>query len=465
MNTKYSKVLILLLAVLTGPFVCAQAVGTPYLPNSEIPFSFLYGGSGDESMRNNIGSIEPTADGGYIIVGGSFSSASGDVSGTNHSTANKSDAWILKVDAVGKKQWEKLYGGNNEEYALAVKQTADGGYIVACNTKSSNSGNVTGTNHGASGQDDYWILKLNASGDLQWNKIYGGQYSDIPYDVLQTSDGGYIICGSSSSSANGDVTGTNHGAGGDIWLLKLNASGNKQWDKLYGGSNNEESPKMRPTSDGGYIIAASSSSSASGDVSQANHGSSLTWDTWILKLDASANKQWDKLYGGSGSEVPYSIRQTADNGYVIAASSNSSVSGNVTGTNNGGTDAWILKLDTSGNIQWNKLYGGTGTNSNDHAFDVQQTADGEYIVAGSNNINFSPITPFIVRLNSYGNMLWQQFYGQGYLISLKPTAGGYITGGFRNKPTEADKTNGINDLWIMKIDTSGNIVWVPDMGQ
>jgi len=449
---KYIQILVLGLASLVSQLATAQAVGTPYLPDSYIPFSFLYGGDGMEAMRNNIGNMQQTSDGGYIIAGGTkSSSASGDISGTSR---GDSDAWILKVDALGKKQWEKRYGGSFEDYAVSVKQTAEGGYIVACTTRSQNSGEV-GANHG-SNRMDYWILKLDALGAIQWNKIYGGIYDEIAYDVVQTTDGGYIIVGNASSLGGGDITPIPPRGGVDIWVLKLDTSGNKLWDKLYGGDLHEELAKITKTSDGGYIITSYTSSSASGDVSGTNNGTS---DFWIIKLDASGNKMWDKIYGGSGQDHPYSIRQTSDGGYIVVGVATSGFSGDISGPKGG----WVIKLNASGNMQWNKV-----VESQTNAYDAQQTPDNGYLILGT---DYSYIAnTFVVKLDTAGNQLWEKSYatsvGSSNGVSLQLTIdGNYVIGGYRSSQAGVDTSNGASDFWIMKIDPSGETIRVPDVGQ
>ncbi|HVX28799.1 MAG TPA: hypothetical protein VHB70_20795, partial [Parafilimonas sp.] len=201
-------------------------------------------------------------------------------------------------------QWQKTYGGNQQEYANSIEQTKDGGYIIAGNTYSKNNGDVT-NNHGNS---DYWIVKTDAFGNIQWQKSYGGSLNDVANSIQQTTDGGYIVAGYAASN-NGDVIG-NHGSA-DYWVLKLDASGNIQWQKSLGGSDFERANIIQQTVDGGYIVAGFSYSN-NGDVT-GNHGSA---DYWIVKLDSTGNIEWQKSLGGSAYEEPYlhSIQQTTDGG-------------------------------------------------------------------------------------------------------------------------------------------------------
>lgn len=367
--------------------------------NGNIVWDKLLGGNNDEAAF----SIQQTTDGGYIVTGASLSSANGNVSGTNH---GGSDYWILKLDAYGNIIWNKLLGGNGSELSYSIMQTTDAGYIVAGYSTSSANGDVTGTNHGFL---DDWIIKLDAAGNIVWNKLLGGDNDEEAYSIQQTTDGGYILAGYSLSSANGDVSTTNHGLN-DYWIVKLNATGAISWNKLLGGTGNEYATGIQQTADGGYIVAGYSSSSANGNVTGVNHGLK---DYWIVKLDAAGNISWNKLLGGNNDEVAYSILQTTDGGYVVAGSSKSSANGDVTGINRGLNDYWIVKLDAAGNITWNKLMGGT---NDDIAYSIQKCVGGGYIIAGySGSSSTGDITGtnhgltdyWVIRLDAAGNIIYQ----------------------------------------------------------
>lgn len=279
------------------------------------------GGSKDDRAT----SIQLTTDDGYIVSGYS-SSSDGDVI-SNHGNR---DLWILKLNSVGVIQWQSTLGGSGDEpAAYSVRQTTDGGYVVAAYSNS-NDGDVSG-NHG---DYDSWVVKLNASGVLQWQKSLGGSNFEDGKDIIQTSDGGYMFLGMSSSN-DGDITGSHGNA--DYWIVKLNASGNIQWQKPLGGSNGDVPMSFQRTPDGGYLLVGYSSSN-DGDIT-INHGGP---DFWVMKLDAAANIQWQKSLGGSDLDLGFSIRQTTDGGYIIVGSSGST-DGDVTG-NHGDADFWIVKL-------------------------------------------------------------------------------------------------------------------------
>jgi len=405
--------------------------------NPVISWQKSLGGSNEEIAS----SIQQTSDGGYIVAGYS-GSTNGEVTG-NHGNG---DYWIVKLSSTGDTIWQKSLGGSLSDMANSIQQTSDGGYIVAGYSSSTN-GDVTG-NHGVY---DYWIVKLSSSGTIIWQKSIGGSSQDYTSTIQQTSDGGYIIAGSSQST-NGDVTG-NHG-NFDCWIVKLNSSGTLIWQKSLGGSGDDFAYQIRQTSDGGYIVAGVSSST-NGDVTE-NHGNE---DYWIIKLNSSGVLMWQKSLGGSGTDVAYSIQQTSDGGFIVAGYSGSNDS-DVTG-NNGSDDYWIVKLSPVGDTIWQKSLGGSGA---DVATSIQQTSDGGFIVAGvtsSNDgdmsgIHHGGIDYCIIKLNSTGNILWHKLLGgsnEEITYSIQQTSDyGYIVAGYSNS-TDGDVTgnHGDRDYWIVKL--------------
>ena len=327
----------------------------------------LGGSSSDEAH-----SIQQTTDGGYIVVGIAYSN-DGDVT-NNHGSH---DYWVVKLDANGNRIWQKTLGGSSIEDAWSIQQTTDGGYIVAGYTES-NDGDVTG-NHGGA---DSWIIKLDDNGNKIWQKTLGGSSADGAQSIQQTTDGGYIVAGSTASN-DGDVTG-NHGDY-DAWIVKLDPNGNKLWQKTLGGSSADGAQSIQQTTDGGYIVAGDTYSN-DGDVT-GNHGG---YDYWVVKLDANGNRIWQKTLGGTRGEQAYSIKQTKDGGYIVAGLTYSN-DGDVTGNNGSSSfsDYWIVKLDANGNKLWQKTLGGS---SSEIAYSIQQTSDGGYVVAGGTGSNDGDVT-------------------------------------------------------------------------
>ncbi|MEO8088432.1 MAG: T9SS type A sorting domain-containing protein [Bacteroidota bacterium] len=320
------------------------------------------GGTSDEYAY----SIDATSDGGCIVTGVALSH-DGDVTGY----FGNSDYWVIKLDSGGSIQWKHCYGGTSQDGACSVKQTRDGGYIISGYAESGD-GEVIGQH----GVQDYWLLKLDSTGNIQWAKTYGGSSQEAALSVSQTFDSGYILAGWSTST-DSDVTG-NHG-GRDCWIVKTDSVGTIQWENSFGSTGNEEANAVIQTQDSGYAFAGKTGSFNNGDVS-GNHGGE---DFWLVKLDAAGTLQWQKCLGGSSHDIAYSILQTSDKGYVVAGST-SSIDGDVTGLHSNGnaTDFWLAKTDSAGSIQWEECLGGTGA---EIAYDIHENIDGSYILTGSTN--------------------------------------------------------------------------------
>jgi len=330
-------------------------------------------------------SLQQTTDGGFIIAGDTYSFGAGDC-----------NFWILKLSPDRDIEWEKIYGGSDYDSARFIQQTIDGGYIVAGYTDS----------FGA-GSSDYWVLKLGSDGSVQWQKTYGGSDEDGANHVCQTSDGGYIVAGGSYS----------FGAGSDdAWILKLSSTGTIEWQKTYGGSEIDSARGVQQTVDGGYIITGCTESFSLG-----------YYDVWVLKLSSTGEIEWQKSYGGPHGDSNLSaqpfIQQTADGGY-IATAYNWSFS-------TGYSDFWVFKLSSDGSIEWQNSYG--SWSDYDTPYFIQQTADGGYVVTGfTYSFGAGEDDVWVLKLNSTGTIEWQKTYGgidYDYARVIQQTTdGGYIVG-------------------------------------
>ncbi|MDR2352680.1 MAG: hypothetical protein LBF22_05860, partial [Deltaproteobacteria bacterium] len=340
-------------------------------------------------------------------------------------------------------EWQKSFGGSRDA-AHSIQITPDGGYIIAGHSFS-NDGDVK-VNHGKA---DVWIVKLDSQGSIQWQKSLGSSDNDVAFSIQITPDGGYIIAGYSSSN-DGDVKG-NHGER-DAWIVKLDSQGSIQWQKLLGGSDVDVANSIQITSDGGYIIAGESYSN-DGDV-KGNHGKA---DVWIVKLDSQGTIQWQKSLGGSEWDEANSIQITPDGGYIIAGHSKSD-DGDVKG-NHGNGDAWIVKLDSQGTIQWQKSLGGSEP---DEANSIQITSDGGYIIACESFSNDGDVTGnhkrggvWIVKLDSQGSIQWQKSLGRSNYeansIQITSDGGYIIAGSNESKAGDVTGNHGKIDLWIVKL--------------
>lgn len=380
-------------------------------------------------------------------------------------------------------RWQKLLGGTENEKAYSVQQTPEGGYIIAGYT-----GSGDGDVDSIRGIADYWIVKLNGTGSIEWQKTFGGTGYDEATSIALTADGGYVVAGY-SNSRDGDVTGIHIGAyynerTYDYWIVKLDASGSLEWEKALGGYYNERAYSIQQTADNGYIIAGSSTSNDE-DVS-GHHGDRDYADYWIVKLDASGTLQWQKSLGGTGSDKAQAIRQTGDGGYIVMGESDSN-DGDVT-DNHGGYDYWVVKLSDAGEIEWEKSFGGS---NGDIPNAIEQTADGGYIIAGYTFSTDGDVTGhhgtelnsdyWIVKLNISGDLQWQKALGGrhselAYSIQ-ETTGGGYIVAGQSKMPDgdvsgwhegrvyamggDSDPTY---DAWVVKLDGTGGIQWEHSYG-
>lgn len=395
-----------------------------------------FGGSGNDGLS----SFQHTSDEGYIVVGYSNSN-DGDVTG-NHGGF---DVWIVKINATGVIEWQKSIGGSLDEAANAIQQTLDGGYIIA-GYSNSNDGDVTG-NHGGR---DFWIVKMNTAGTIEWQKSLGGSLDDTANDIQQTSDGGYIVAGESSSN-DGDVTG-NKGIQ-DFWIVKLGSNGILEWQKSLGGSSRDTAETIQQTSDGGYIVAGSTFSN-NGDVT-GNHGAI---DNWVVKLTVSGNIEWERATGGQGEEWCWSILETLDGGFILAADSNNA-NGDVT-ENFGGRDFWIVKFTDTGLIDWQKSYGG---GFEDSPTSIQHTTDGGYIVSGFSGSNDGDVSGnqgsldfWIIKINATGTLEWQKSLGGSnydmFSYALQVSDNDYIVAGTTfSDDGDVSVNKGISDFWIVKL--------------
>ncbi|WP_281323486.1 T9SS type A sorting domain-containing protein [Flavobacterium aestivum] len=395
--------------------------------------------------------------------------------------------------------WEKSYGGKHADYLFDAQPTADYGFILAGSSLSDKSGNKTDNNHG---DLDYWIWKMDEKGELDWQKSIGGSGFDLLQSIKNTSDGGFILAGTSSSSKDFQKKDSCRGIT-DFWVVKLNAKGEEQWQRTIGGSGQDELVCAFQTKDGGYMLGGSSSSSpaeeknaihtipldAKPDLCAKSEKSRGNMDYWIVKLDKAGVVEWQKTYGGEYADVLRSMEQTTDGGYTLGGYSNSSRSGDKSEANSGIGDYWILKIDSVGKIEWQKTYGGNGDNQ---LYVIHQTEDGGYIAGGNSN-STSPLTTlggnvsngtdyWVLKLDEKGEVLWSKTYDFGKVDILTSLVENkdhtYLIGGYaqseNKQPREGlvgkatslvnkDK-EGINDYIALKIDKKGEETWKKTVG-
>lgn len=423
-----------------------------YSQRFEIEFQQCYGGSDGESGTN----IYMLPDSSFIIFG-STSSNDGTVS-LNH---GGNDFWLLKTDNSGVLIWEKTFGGSDTENRRNMKITSEGNFVLFGYTYSNN-GDVSG-NHGGA---DYWVMKSDSQGNLIWQRCLGSSVNDIALQMrLDDEDNIYVI--GESYGKDGDITVPCNLT--DFWIVKLSPDGDLLWDRTLGGSYLETGICILPTSDGGYI-AGGYTSSNDGDVSCTEPGLDQS-DAWIVKLDSNNNIEWDQCYGGSFNETTTDIIATEDGGYIFVGGTNSNDGdvGGFHGTPGGEEyDIWVWKTDGWGNLEWQKCLGGS---FDEGRGEITYAGNGEYIIDGytksdDGDVSGNHSTPgysdiWILKIDSVGELLWQQCFGSSGSeassgiciineIELMVTGGSGETDGSVDCDLYPGAMN-YADLWIFKI--------------
>lgn len=361
---------------------------------SQITFQKTYGGPGGGDYGL---SVQQTTDKGYIIAGttGSFSIGSLDI-------------YLIKTDSIGDTLWTKTFGEAGYDL-MSVQQTSDGGFIVG----------------GSTFNFKFYLIKTDINGNLLWTKTFGGVNGNVGYSAQETSDSGYIITGYTTSFGAGNS---------DVYLVKTDELGNLLWSKTYGGTNLDIGWSVQQTMDGGYIITGETISFASGFS-----------NVYLIKTDINGDSVWTKSFGGTNTELGYSVQQTTDSGYIVTGATYSFGAGL--------TDVYLVKTDSNGNLLWSKTYGGIDY---DLGRSVQQTTDGGYIISGYTE-SFSGVYAevYLIKTDSNGNLLWSKTFGGadvdvGY-SALQTPDGGYVIAGIT-------ASFGLNsgDVYLIKTDSLGN---------
>ncbi len=399
-----------------------------------------------------------TSDGNYIVSGNSSSGIGG-----NKTTAGFGgrDIWVVKLDSEGNILWDKTFGGTGDELKGRLVPTNDGGVILGANSDSGISGNKTEASYG---NDDYWLLKLDANGGIDWQKAYGGSNSEILQDVQVTSDGGYILSGYSFSGISGNKTAVNYGDA-DYWIVKVDANGNKLWDQSYGGSDYDTEAHIQTTNDGGYLVAGHSQSPISGVKTESSSSS----DYWILKLSSTGTIIWQNTLIASGSEVirlGHTIYETSSGDFIVGGASQSGISGDKIDALNGTQDIWLVTLNgTTGALTNNNGIGGAGGSAS-FAAAMHEVPTGGFVLLGSNNggtggdkteTNQGSYDYWLLKMDESLNIEWQKNFGGSASdfsggIEVN-SAGDYILIGNSSSGISGDKTEasyGSSDFWVIK---------------
>ena len=325
--------------------------------NGAITFERIFGTPDEDGAAG----FRQTSDGGYIITGN-----------TTLPNATYPDIYLIRTDKYGKVLWTKTYGGQYEDYGRDVVQTSDGDFVV-----------LSSSNSYGSGESVIYLFKVDAQGNMLWNKTISESKDISPSAIKIAPDGGFVICGNTKDTPDNST---------DALLIKTDSNGNIQWKNHYGGNDSESASDVLPISNG-YIFVGSIAYASSGD-----------FDVYLVETDDSGNVKWSKTYGGSNWDVGSSIRTTNDGGYIIA--------GYTVSYGNGGEDGYLIKIDSSGTQQWYKAF---GYNHDDLFNSAVQTPDGGYLACGSTvnyfTQNYIYTDVYLVKTDSKGNFSWSKTFG------------------------------------------------------
>jgi hypothetical protein len=367
---------------------------------AQTTFQMALGGSQEEFGY----SIQKTRNNGFICAGRTFSFGTGGW-----------ECYLVRLNSQGDTIWTKTYGNVLYDEFQDVDTTSDGGFIAV--------GHTTTTDFAA----NVYLIKTDSNGVHQWSKEYGGAngLSDKGYSVSQTSDGGYIISGTTASFGSG---------GDDMYVIKTTSTGNISWTSVIGTAGvNEAGREVQQTNDGGYIVAGYTD----------GIGQSF-YDVLLVKLNSTGVVQWKKTYGGSSYDFAYTVQQTSDNGFIIGATTNSFGAGN--------WDAYLIKTDVNGNLTWSKTYGMSGE---DRAQSARQTADGGYILCGrSSSFGFGSFDAILYKTDANGILSWTKAYGgtgdDQAFYAREISANNYVLCGYT-----VSAGAGIKDMYIIKTGLNG----------
>lgn len=364
---------------------------------SQGTFERTYGGS----LREFAYDCQQTHDSSYIIVGVTRSfGAGGD------------DVWLVKIDTLGDTLWTKTYGGIEDDGGRAIRQTADGGYIIAGHTA-----------YGI-GFHSVYVIRTDSLGDTLWTRAYGEGWNDYGWGVCTTSDDGYLITGSTEGLGNTD-----------LYIIKLDSLGDSLWTRIYGGTGIDVGKAVLEAPNGNYMVVGHTFSFGPGDVA-----------VWLLSLDNAGDTLWTRLYGENGSDCGKDILATNDGGFLIAGETNEG-----SGQDD---DVYIIRTDSLGDTLWTRKYGG---NNWDMGESVCQLADGSYVIGGATrSYGAGNYDVWLIKIDSVGNMLWSKTFGgtsydYGHSIALTNDAG-FIASGYTYSFGA-----GNGDMYVIKTDSTGSL--------
>ena len=378
-------------------------------------------------------------------------------------SCDKKDVFRGNINTVPEINFVKTFGGSKNDAGQAIINTSDNGYAILGHTQSTDLDIKNKTEESF----DYWVLKFDKDNSLEWSKTYGGSDDDRARDIVQLSDGSFIITGFSRSSDR-DVSINNGNY--DFWTVKLDASGTILWEKSLGFSGSDQAYCVKKTADNGFLLGGSldvSASGGQGNLKSMHAGG----DFWLIKIDENGTQLWSRYFGGLFTDTLFDIEETDNGDFILIGSSDSSdtdISNNI-----GDYDFWVVKVDKNGTKIWEKNFGGTQA---DEAFSIVKTNENQFLITGNSrssdvnlteNIGSSDI--WLIKINDDGDLIWQKsFGGSNFEVAnkiIKANQGGfYITGSSRSVDFDVSKNEGNKDIWIVKINDVGNLIWQKSIG-
>ena len=389
-----------LLAIAVGWLLLTAA---PASAQPGVAWSLTLGGIGDDFAH----AVIETSDGGFLVAGETGSWGAGG-----------QDVWLIKLGPDGDREWDRTFGGPEDDVGYDVQQTGDGGYIIAAETHSFGAGSAA--------KSDYWLIKTDSVGHMEWQRTFGNlelpgsldfATNDVPHTVRQTADLGYILAGSTRDRRQEDV-----------WLVKTDSAGEPEWSSQLGGRGDDRAYEILETGDGGFAAAGKTESFGAG-------GS----DFWLVKTGPSGETEWARTYGGKYNDEARGLVATLDGGFALGGFSWSFGAGL--------SDYWLVKTDGAGNLNWDRTFGGV---PRDAAHGLEQAPDGGLVLAGWSESSAGGDGVWLVKTDLFGNRRWDKAYGgsSGARSVERTDVGGYVVAGWTG-PLE-----GVRDIWVMR--TSGD---------
>jgi hypothetical protein len=414
-------------------------------------------------------------DGGYLLMGHSSSNVSYDKTEPPIGPFPDPDLWLVRVDELGQVLWDRTIGGTDLDHGASVTPTPDGGFLLGSISRSGISGFKT---EALRGVQDYWVVKVDANGVIQWEKTIGSSSGDQLRSSIETSDGGFLLVGHTEGGISGDKSVANKG-GSDVWIVKLNSDRQIQWQRTLGGTLNDQLGWRPVLVDelGNIYIGASSNSNAGGDKTENSYGD---FDFWLVKLDSDGETVWQKTLGGTGNEWMHDLQLDEEGSIYCIGTSTSGISGVKTEVSFGGSDYWLVKVSSTGDLLWDKSIGGSGE---DELYYGAVRPSGNTVLAGFSNSGVSGLKTengfgawhyWALELGEEQSIIWQKsvtgdasdvLYGLALASDGGVLLGGCSTSGIGYDKTESYTPNplcSVDDYWIVKL-TPDEVVGTDEM--